>query len=307
MSTNTKRKGFGLVSKIGSLIKKNSASLDNLETSGRSTDKDDQSKKFHIQLSEGDGQDLVDINNMNDEEEEEEEEEEENDKKAKNIKKPETLITKIKEPEKKENKDIIKNEIENDNIENNNIINQEKNNESNSDINTNKNDIINTNEVKEIVEIPEIPDENLVCHTLLKKGNDFFVEDYRTFPIIRNKKKKTVFTKMGLFKKQQKTENVNYILFFNDHLIYFSRDTICDKKEISKRRICNFVSLYNIIKVTNVRDNNNKNLFIINFDIQKNNGIKKSKIFSIDEKYFKDFIETLNNKFKIYNIFLNNN
>ena len=291
MSTNMKKKGFGLVSKIGSLIKKNSNNIDNAETSGRS---DDQNRKFHIQLSEGNEEDLVDINNMN-EEEEEEEEEEENDKKLTKKTTTETHVNNINESKKKEN---TNNKINNN--ENNTENSTEKNYKNENDISTNKNCInLNNNETKKNF---EIPDEDLVCHTLLKKGNDFFPDDYKIFPIIKNKKKKTMFT---LFKKQQKTENVNYIMFFDDQLMYFSKDAICDKKETTKRRICNYVSLYNIIKIANVRDDNDKNMFIVNLDIQKNNGIKKTKKFTIDEKYFKDFMEILNNKLKIYNIILN--
>ena len=135
------------------------------------------------------------------------------------------------------------------------------------------------------------------CHICLKKGNDFNSNEMQCFPIVRNKKKKSMFQKIGFFKKP-KYDLVNYKLFFDECFIYLSKDIIIDKKDNSKRRINNVLKIKNIINYSTKKDQNNKYHIIIEI-INKNEIIKNKEIF-IEEKYFKNFNEEMNKSLKLY-------
>ena len=347
-----KKNVFGLVSKIGTLLKKggnNPNNPENAETSATSgsgeKDKDTPKKNFNIHISE----DNLEVFTIGDEEEEEEEEEEkeENDKKDKNkkdknendIKENNIIENDVKEiNNNKEDKLNIENknnqEISNEKEENNNKINEnikdiENENNINNNINNiykdednnlNKNTIIQINEENkeniqsnieeenESSDNKEVKDENEkrkkiindnfdTCHLFLRKGNDFNSNEINCFPIIRNKKKKNVFQKIGFFKKP-KYDLVNYKIFFDECFIYLSRDIILDKKNTSKRRINNVLKVKNIINYTTSKEENNKYRIII--EIINKNGNLKNKEFFIEENYFGAFNEEINNSLKLY-------
>ena len=349
----SKKNVFGLVSKIGSLIKKGGNNPDNNETPGRSglNDKDTTKRNFNIHLSE----DNLEVFQIGDEEEEEEEDEDEKEKEKEKENKEDKKEEKKEEEKKEEKNENDKNISENtkneeitnknqnniNNINNDEIINENEDNITNIKIQDNKilnNNIDNTNinnineENKEninnnINNIKEESDnnkenkdnkdnkdnediknenknkENLMnnyfetCHICLKKGNDFNSNEMQCFSIVRNKKKKSMFQKIGFFKKP-KYDLVNYKLFFDECFIYLSKDIILDKKDNSKRRINNVLKIKNIINYTSTKEQNNKYHIIIEI-INKNGNLKNKELY-IEEQYFKSFNEEINKSLKLY-------
>ena len=364
----TKKNVFGLVSKIGSLIKKGGNSASNIEnvetarssgTSGSETPR----KNFNIQISD----DNQEIFAVGDEEEEEEEDEEENEKETKDKKEIENKdnnnenisndkdnknnkevkdekvnpdIKKETKENKNKNEDISvkeeekeKQNIKNNNLNDSNNINnikdetkivkdtkiddkEAKNNIDNSsnskiiDENNKKGNNENINEIKEENNIindnnkinKEENSENSInenfetCHLCLKKGNDFNSDEIYCIPIIRNKKKKSVLQKFGLFKKA-KYDLVNYKIFFDECFLYLSKDIVIDKKNANKRRINNVLKIKNIINFNTKKEQNN---YFVTIDIYNKNGILKNKEFFIEEKYFDYFNKEINKSLELY-------
>ncbi len=179
----------------------------------------------------------------------------------------------------------------------NNIINAK----SENIINENNKDTvkIKDNDKKEY-EIPTkeniIKDNIETCHLYMKKGNDFNSNEIYCIPVCRNKKKKSVFQKIGFFKKP-KYDLINYILFFDECFIYLSKDIIIDKLNTSKRRINNVLKIKNIINYTSSKENNKYRVLI---EIINKNGITKQKEFFIENNFFTIFDEEINKSLKLY-------
>ena len=350
----SKKNVFGLVSKLGSLIKKGGNNQDSTESTVKTGSGENETprKNFNIHISE----DNLEVFAVGDEEDEEEEDEEENEIKDSNEKKEkdekEEISTKQEKnkteekldnnnnnneetktfekennnnkisnneemkknemntnnnsidvnKEEKEQKDIIKNNInlveENkENIQINNIINTHLENKINEN---KKNTEITKEKHKSDLDIPNfesvIKDNSETCHLYLKKGNDFNSNEINCYPIIRNKKKKSVFQKIGFFKKQ-KSDLVNYKLFFDEYFIYLSKDIIVDKKNVEKRRISNILKIKNIINYSTTKEKNNYRIII---EIINKNGIIKNKELFIEEKYFEAFNKDINYSLKLY-------
>ena len=329
---------FGLVSKLGNLIKKGgtTTNTDNMDTSAGENDLP--KKNFNIHISE-DNQEQIEI----DDDEEEEEEEDENEKEAKKD-------LEEKKEDKNENQNKIQNKEENSNnkkdIDNNNNINnatkkkEEKKEENNKIDNTEKNkdkgntakeeekesnniiindksnNIINTNtkeeskqqennnQIKEdfenIKEENIIEDINEACHLYLKKGNDFNAKEIYCIPIsqIKNRKKKSILQKMNVFKKA-KNEVINYEIFMEENFIYFAKDIIIDKKNDALRRIYKVYNIRNILNYTSSKESES-NKYKIVIEIINKKFVNKSKEYFVEEQYFKAFNDKMVTKLKIY-------
>lgn len=324
----TKKNVFGLVSKLGSLIKKGGNNQDNSENSGKSratTENDTPRKNFNIHISE-DNQEVFAIGDDDEEEEEEDYEEDENNKKDSKEKNNENInnikeINKneIKSENKKEKEDKkiekkeenIKEEKKEEEIKNKkgNIIQEDTDKDLKNNINSNlvkENNKIgeNNNENNNKINIEENKDEeNIVynntdtCHLYLKKGNDFNSNEILCFPILKNCKRKGVFKKIGFFKKP-KYDLLNFKIFIDENFIYLAKDIIIDKKNIHKRRISKVLKVKNIINYSYSKGENNNYHVII--EIINKNGILKKKEFYIDEKYFTSFNEEITKSLKLF-------
>ena len=199
-----------------------------------------QKKLMNIQLSEDD----KDIYNLNDDEEEEEEEEE----------------------EEIENKKITDNNNNNNQIENKTINNDNKkekkeepeleeictskkknNEEIDTELSSRSNNIpvyiYNTGiSYEENIEI-----KNSYCHRVRRKGTYFSLKEVDCFSIQKIKKVNNFFTKIGF--KDTQYSPVNYLLFFEEHFIYFAKDIEVDKTNKDLRKVGNKYSLYMIINL----------------------------------------------------------
>ena len=330
---------FGLVSKLGNLIKKGgtTTNTDNMDTSAGENDLP--KKNFNIHISE-DNQEQIEID---DDEEEEEEEEDENEKEAKKD-------LEEKKEDKNENQNKIQNKEENSNnkkdIENINIINnatknkEEKKEENNKIDNTEKNkdkgntakeeekesnniiindksnNIINTNtkeeskqqennnQIKEdfenIKEENIIEDINEACHLYLKKGNDFNAKEIYCIPISQIKnRKKKSILQKMNVFKKAKNEVINYKIFMEENFIYFAKDIIIDKKNDALRRIYKVYNIRNILNYTSSKESEN-NKYKIVIEIINKKFLNKSKEYFIEEQYFKAFNDKMVTKLKIY-------
>ena len=335
----TKKNVFGLVSKIGSFIKKGGSNQDNTQSSGRSGDQTENEtprKNFNIHISE-DNQEIFAIGDDDEEEEEDDYEEDESNEKDTKEKNDENIskdnnkqkITNTKEQNEINNE--IKNEIK-DKIDKKESIKEEKKEED--DIQNEKNIIIEEENIKDLknnansntaeesekiinnvkekqennnkinIEEENKDEENILynniistCHFYLKKGNDFNSNDIFCFPVLKNTKKKSVFQKIGFFKKP-KYDLLNYKLFIDENLIYLAKDIIIDKTNIYKRRISNVYKVKNIINYSSSKgENNNYHIYI---EIINKNGILKDKEFFIEEKYFSFFNEEIKKSLKLY-------
>ena len=252
-----------------------------------------QKKLMNIQLSEDD----KDIYNLNDDEEEEEEEEE----------------------EEIENKKITDNNNNNNQIENKTINNdnkQEKKEEPElEEICTSKkknNEEIDTELSSRSNNIPvyiyntgisyeeNIEIKNSYCHRVRRKGTYFSLKEVDCFSIQKIKKVNNFFTKIGF--KDTQYSPVNYLLFFEEHFIYFAKDIEVDKTNKDLRKVGNKYSLYMIINLNAKQiDDENNNLIKLQIYDEKNNN-SKEKEFIISNDYFKSFINKLQTLFKLFGI-----
>ena len=310
---------FGFVSKIGSLIGNNKP---------KETKKiKPAEKKYNIKISTDieDEKEIDNIDNQDDDEEEEEEDDEDTKETEEKKKKKEG-----KEQIEKEEKNKIQNLVldilkDNDNKDKEdntqNDIDEEKiddDNENNINSDENINNINNDNKNFNKSEYPQILnnafpvsndnnkingaffyDETSSCHIMLKKGNDININDYTIFPILFMEKQKNLFYKMGMINSPS-YEQKNYILFFDEHYLYFAKDEIIlEEMDENMRRITKIVSLFDIKDFTN--DHNNEQ-FIIKLTIKKEMKDEKIISFYIDQKYFAGFIKNFNLKLSIYGI-----
>ena len=252
-----------------------------------------QKKLMNIQLSEDD----KDIYNLNDDEEEEEEEEE----------------------EEIENKKITDNNNNNNQIENKTINNDNKkekkeepeleeictskkknNEEIDTELSSRSNNIpvyiYNTGiSYEENIEI-----KNSYCHRVRRKGTYFSLKEVDCFSIQKIKKVNNFFTKIGF--KDTQYSPVNYLLFFEEHFIYFAKDIEVDKTNKDLRKVGNKYSLYMIINLNAKQiDDENNNLIKLQIYDEKNNN-SKEKEFIISNDYFKSFINKLQTLFKLFGI-----
>ncbi len=257
-----------------------------------------QKKLMNIQLSEDD----KDIYNLNDDEEEEEEEEEE-EIENKNI--------------ADNNKNITDNNNNNNKIENKN---DDKKNEKNEEpeleeICTSKkkdNEEINTQLSSRSNNIPvyiyntgisyeeNIEIKNSYCHRLRRKGTYFSIKEVDCFSIQKIKKVNNFFTKIGF--KDTQYSPVNYLLFFEEHFIYFAKDIEVDKTNKDLRKVGNKYSLYMIINLNAKQIDDETNNLIKLFIYDEKNSKAKEKEFIISNVYFKQFINKLQSLFKVFGI-----
>ena len=318
---------FGFVSKIGSLINTN-------KNQDKETKKKGQQKKYNIKISTDDEEGLDNIDNISDEEEEEEEEEEEKKDEEKN--QEETKKQEEENIEKEKIKKIVKeimdnndnnkdnNEDDND-IENNeeeekediedniNIINNSSSNSNNNAGNINDNKIlmcppILNNSFPTLNINPKnsnqtfFYDETTSCHIMLKKGNDFSINDYIVFPILFMEKHKNIFYKIGMMNNPT-YEPKNYLFFFDEHYLYFAKDEIIvEEMDEDTRRIRKIISLFDIKDFSTDNDKENNEKFLIKLLIKKEDDKEKEINFYVEEKYFAGFIKNFNLKLSIYGI-----
>ena len=309
---------FGFVSKIGSLIGNNKP---------KETKKiKPAEKKYNIKISTDieDEKEIDNIDNQDDEEEEEEDDEDTKETEEKKKKKEGKEQIEKEEKNKIQNLvlDILKDNDNKDKEDNTqNDIDEEKiddDNENNINSDENINNINNDNNNFNKSEYPQILnnafpvsndnnkingaffyDETSSCHIMLKKGNDININDYTIFPILFMEKQKNLFYKMGMINTPS-YEQKNYILFFDEHYLYFAKDEIIpEEMDENTRRITKIVSLFDIKDFTN--DHNNEQ-FIIKLTIKKEMKEEKIISFYIDQKYFAGLIKNFNLKLSIYGI-----
>ena len=317
---------FGFVSKIGSLI-------NNSNNKEKENKKKGEEKKYNIKISTDVDidEDLNNIDNQSDEEEEEEEDEEEKkneieEDKNESIKKEESnIIQNESDLEKEKIKNIVQ-DIMNNNDINNHISDEEDEKEEKLDIDANNLD--NTNNFCNINEnicdnnkkiCPPILnssfpvmnnnsqenfsafiyDETASCHIMLKKGNDFNINDYIIFPILFMEKQKNIFYKIGMM-NNPKFEPKKYLFFFDEHYLYFAKDEIkVEEMDEETRRISKRISLFELKDFSNEHENEK---FLIKLIIKKKDNKEKEIRFFVEEKYFSGFIKNFNLKLSIYGI-----
>ena len=320
---------FGFVSKIGSLI-------NNSKTKEKDSKKNNKgsAKKYNIKISTDDEQTIENIDNQDDEEEEEEEDEKEEKKQEDKIEEKKEENKNIEESEKEKEKEkiqtIVKEIMDNNDKDKGNINDEdeddddkEEDNNNINNINNDKNNIINNKEeIKNYNNIYCPPilnnsfpvinngnvengavtfvyDDTTSCHIMLKKGNDFNINEYTVIPILFLEKQKNLFYKMGMTNIPS-YEPVKYLFFFDEHYLYFAKDEIIFlETDEETRRINKIVSLYDIKDFTTDNEND---YFIIKLIVKKDEFREKVVSFYIEQKYFSGFMKNFNLKLSIYGI-----
>ena len=274
-----KNKGNFLKEKISKAFHKKS---NNIEIKSKEEIKEPKKKEesnnkaYNIQISEEENNAFE----INDEEEEEEYEtiNEENNK--------------IKEETK------IENNIKNNNKDLEEEINIKKKNDDNNS--NNKDDI-----VKKMIE-EKNPIEHY-CHFIFFKGSLISKNDVQYYQFSQLKKK-NILTRLVFVKKKENNTNENqyilipYICFFDENFIYFLEDKEINKKDSNLRKIGNY---YNIFKIIDFKyaeiENDNKIKIILIFLID---GKKIIKELLFEKEKGNEFINNINIIFKKFNIIL---
>jgi len=159
--------------------------------------------------------------------------------------------------------------------------------------------VINNNGNAENGALTFVYDDTTSCHIMLKKGNDFNINEYTVIPILFLEKQKNFFYKMGMTNIPS-SEPAKYLLFLDEHYLYFSKDEIIFlETDEETRRINKIVSLYDIKDFSTENENDH---FIIKLIVKKNELREKVVSFYIDQKYFSGFMKNLNLKLNIYGI-----
>ena len=321
---------FDFVSKIGSLINNNKTKEKDNKKNNKGS-----AKKYNIKISTDDEQTIENIDNQDDEEEEEEEDEKEEQKQEEKIeeKKEENKITDESEEEKEKEKEKIQNlvkeimdkndndkdnsidendedkeeeinNINNINNDNNNIINNKDEIKNNNNkfcppILNNSFPVINNNGNAENGAVTFVYDDTTSCHIMLKKGNDFNINEYNIIPILFLEKQKNIFYKMGMTNIPS-YEPVKYLFFFDEHYLYFAKDEIIFlETDEETRRINKIVSIFDIKDFSTDNEDDN---FIIKLIVKKDDSREKVVSFYIEQKYFSGFMKNFNLKLSIYGI-----
>ena len=244
-------------------------------------------------------------------------------KKKKKRKKKKKKLKKKKTKENKENKksenpkiENLKNEkLKNENLKNEDLKKEKKEEPELEEICTSKkkiNEDINTQFSSNSNNIPvyiynsdisyeeNIEIKNSYCHRIRRKGTYFSLKEIEYFPVQKVKKVNNFFTKIGI--KEAQYSPVNYILFFEEHFIYFSKNIEIDKKNKDLRKVGNKYSLY-LIAGINFKsiDEEQNNLIKLQIYDEKNKNLKE-KDFIISNDYFKKFIDQLQLLFKLFGI-----
>ena len=120
------------------------------------------------------------------------------------------------------------------------------------------------------------------------------------FSIQKIKKVNNFFTKIGF--KDTQYSPVNYLLFFEEHFIYFAKDIEVDKTNKDLRKVGNKYSLYMIINLNAKQIDDETNNLIKLFIYDEKNSKAKEKEFIISNVYFKQFINKLQSLFKVFGI-----
>ena len=275
---------FSFVNKIGSLMKINSSSdtEQNTENSNSNRSKNrhnrpsfsEGEKVYNIKMSEDTKEETLNIKTSDMGEEEEEEEEYEEDE---------------KEEDKKE-------------ITQKNNLNKENNNNNISTKNKNekKNIIYSSNKV-----LPEFDyDGYYSSHLMLKKGNDFYINDFEIIPVILLEKQKNFLYKLKMVTKLVK-EPKDYLLFLDEYYLYFAKDELIEEefegyKDEYKRRINKVISLYDLCDIS--FEKNNGGRYMIKLEIKNSKGIIKPVEFSVIDYFFDIFMKKINIKLSLYGI-----
>ena len=324
---NENKKIFGLVSKIGSLMKKNPATKDEIQSESKNDDnsptnekqnKESDDKNFNIEIKNED----QDYYNLNDDDDDDDDDNEDNDDEEKEEKENEEK-EKSEESEKieEEEKEDENEETNNENKKDEPKINNEKKEEEIKINNSSKNEITNNeknenNENKEKKENKEIDesknDDNglktkkiisdKTCHVLAKKGSDVDITEYEFFLITKNKKTKNNFIQKFNFFSKKKDNSFNYYLLINENFAYFCKNIAIVQNNINKRRIGSIVPLFFIKTVFLRKEENN---YRMKFDIKYRHNLRKCKEFLIDSKNYVKLMETINQKIKLYNLNIN--
>ena len=207
------------------------------------------------------------------------------------------------EAEDDDDKEEDNNNINNINNDKNNIINnkEEINNYNNiycPPILNNSFPVINNGNVENGA-VTFVYDDTTSCHIMLKKGNDFNINEYTVIPILFLEKQKNLFYKMGMTNIPS-YEPVKYLFFFDEHYLYFAKDEIIFlETDEETRRINKIVSLYDIKDFTTDNEND---YFIIKLIVKKDEFREKVVSFYIEQKYFSGFMKNFNLKLSIYGI-----
>ena len=277
---------FSFVNKIGSLMKINSNSDDddNIQnTNNKSKNKrnvpsfNDGEKVYNIKMSEDTKEETLNIKASDMDEEEEEEGEYEEDE---------------KDVHKKEG--IQKNNL---NKENN------KNSDNNTISSNNENKNINTTSSNKI--LPQFDyEEYFSSHLLLKKGNDFYINDFEIIPVILLEKQKSFLYKIKMVSKTIK-EPKDYLLFLDEYFLYFAKDELVEEefegyRDEYKRRINKVVSLYDLCDISFEKRNGGR--YMIKLEIKNSKGVLKTIEFSVIEHFFNIFMKKINIKLSLYGI-----
>ena len=106
----------------------------------------------------------------------------------------------------------------------------------------------------------------------------------------------------NLFKSKKKNvKYTDYLLFIDEHFIYFCKNTLIFSNEPNMRRIGSIVSFFNLNEIFTEFDKEN-NLYKIKLDIQIRKDIHKTKEFFIEKEYYNELMDQFKNIINEYNI-----
>ena len=106
----------------------------------------------------------------------------------------------------------------------------------------------------------------------------------------------------NLFKSKKKNvKYTDYLIFIDEHFIYFCKNTLIFSNEPNIRRIGSVVSFLNLNEVLTEIDKESS-LFKIKLNIQIRKDIHKTKEFFIEKENYNELIDQFKNIINEYNI-----
>jgi hypothetical protein len=211
-------------------------------------------------------------------------------------------------------------EEEYEEINESNIINEEKKiiNEKEDNISINKNNIQNNinEDIQGISLSQKIQDfsDDIICHYIFLKGTLISKDIIPVieFTKIKPVKRKSILNRFVFGKKQVNNKDNNnqdnkipYLAFFDEQFLYFLKDKEINELEKNTRIIGNKYNICKLIEKKIERIENEKKLKVNLVFLIENKKILKQMLFDKDKG--NEFINILNNKIGKFNIKLNNN
>lgn len=141
--------------------------------------------------------------------------------------------------------------------------------------------------------------ESQYCHRIRRIGTVFDLKEVNYFNIIKEEEKSRILSTIGF---DTSFERINYLLFFEEKFIYFSRNNQINKSNTNLRCLKNYIDVFDILNIEIEDDGDEESSVRIEL-INKSDSIEYNEIyFLISLSRVSNLVSMLNDTFQRLNI-----